>query len=194
MLDRTPLSATCTVTLLLIAHATASSAELSRNGNCEQLADGKPVGWDTYNTMKEWGSLEDGHEGKGVHFIPRDFAPWQKGKNKGRMYTSRALCQGGGNGYTGPNALLHTPDPGVGQEGERGVVAVWCGGGAGRGHSLVRQASHCLRRTNLAHTIAAHRRAMRLPLPSSFPGGRNSSHAGEGITIGYDRTIRLGWS
>ncbi len=33
------------------------------------------------------------------------------------------------------------------------------------GIALPRQASHCLRRTNLASTIAAPRQDMRLPLP-----------------------------
>jgi len=90
---------------LSVVHA----QDISRNGNCEQVENGKPVGWDIYSSVKEWGSLEDGYKGKGVYFVPRDFAPREDEAHKGRMYTSGALCQGGGNGFTGPNALVHSP-------------------------------------------------------------------------------------
>jgi len=107
-----PLSKTlCVVITLLLGFGTAVTAaeDLSHNGNCEQVEEGKPVGWDTYSTPKEWGSLEEGYEGKGVYFIPPDFVPWKEGPNKGRNYTSCALVQGDADGYRGPEALVHEP-------------------------------------------------------------------------------------
>jgi hypothetical protein len=112
MPDKTLIAMVCGVTALLISYAIADGPDLSHNGNCEQVAEGKPSGWDIYAKVEEWGSLQEGYQGKGVYFIPRDFVPWKEGKNKGRMYTSSALCQGSGNGFTGPNAIAHVPNPG----------------------------------------------------------------------------------
>ncbi len=112
MLNRIGLCVMCILALITLSAASLAAEDLSRNGNCEQVENGKPVGWDIYGSAKEWGSLEDGHEGKGAYFIPRDFAPREDDAHKGRMYTSGALCQGGGNGFTGPNALVHTPAAG----------------------------------------------------------------------------------
>ncbi len=102
----------CTIALALtLATAIATAEDISRNGTCEQVENGKPVGWDTYGTAKEWGSLEPGYQGRGVYFIPQDFSAWKAGDNQGRMYTSSALVQGDANGYRGPEALVHEPSP-----------------------------------------------------------------------------------
>ncbi len=88
----------------------AAAEDLARNGNCEEVVDGKPVSWDVYGSPKEWGSVPDGYREKAVYFVPPDFQQRTEGPNKGRNYTSAALVQGDANGYSGPNALVHVPD------------------------------------------------------------------------------------
>ena len=103
------LYATWIVTLLLAAHVAAYGEDLSRNGNCEQVEDGKPVGWGAYLGGVTWGSLEDGYKGKGIYFVPGSFKPIASGDRKGENYTNTGICQGSSNGLSGADALLHTP-------------------------------------------------------------------------------------
>ena len=85
--------------------------ELSHNGNCEQVRDGKPTGWGTYGEVGDWGSLPEGYKGKGVYFIPKPFSPIRSGRRAGEDYQSCALVQGSSNGYCGADAIRVEPCP-----------------------------------------------------------------------------------
>ena len=114
MLKRTIISATCVVTLFLAACGGGYAADISRNGNCEQIADGKLVGWAAYmgfGKILEWGSLAEGHSGKGVYFVPGDWRVLESGKRKGDKHINIALVQGGANGVTGGDAFVSAPHP-----------------------------------------------------------------------------------
>ncbi len=92
--------------LLCLASGIASAQDISRNGNCEQVENGKPVGWGAYDGVGEWGSLQEGYSGKGAYFVPKPFAPIASGERKGEDYQSAALVLGSADGYTGPNAFV----------------------------------------------------------------------------------------
>ncbi len=94
---------------MLLVSAAGAAQDLSRNGNCEQVEDGKPVGWGPYSSLSEWGSLEDGYQGKAVYFIPEPFHPIDSGDRAGENYINCGMVQGSSGGYSGPDAIPHIP-------------------------------------------------------------------------------------
>ena len=107
--NRIALLATCGAALLLAVCAGGYAADISHNGNCEQVENGKPVGWDTFDAVGEWGTLEEGYRGKGLYFTQRDFTPAKYGDRKGEPYRGCAIVQGTSNGDTGETAIVATP-------------------------------------------------------------------------------------
>jgi len=97
--------------LVVFSGSAAVADDLSHNGNCEQVENGKPVGWDTYDAVADWGSLENGYKGKGVYFTQADFTPAKYGDRKGEPYRGCAIVQGTSNGDTGENAIVAVPHP-----------------------------------------------------------------------------------
>jgi hypothetical protein len=104
------LSAVSVVTLLLAACG-GHAADMSHNGNCEQVENGKPVGWGTFDAVGEWGTLAEGYRGRGIYFTQRDFTPAKYGDRKGEPYRGCAIVQGTSNGDTGETAIAATPHP-----------------------------------------------------------------------------------
>jgi len=109
MPDRIRLWLTLLAALFVLAAVASAGEDLSRNGDCEQVKDAKPVGWAPYSSLREWGSLEDGYKGKCVYFVPEGFKPIDSGDRKGENYINCGLVQGSEGGYTGAQALVHTP-------------------------------------------------------------------------------------
>jgi hypothetical protein len=109
MPDRALVSVVCVATLLLAACIGGYAADLSRNGSCEEVKDGKPVGWGPYLGGSSWGSLEDGYKGKGIWFEPGPFSPIESGDRKGENYINTGIVQGSSYGTSGADALVHTP-------------------------------------------------------------------------------------
>ena len=99
--------------VLLLCFSLSSIAlgaeDIARNGNCEQMENGKPVGWGAYCQIGEWGSLEAGYEGKGAYFIPGDYVVEQKGSRKGERSMNCAIVLGSANGTSGPEAYTSEP-------------------------------------------------------------------------------------
>ncbi len=95
----------------VLAVGVAVAEDISDNGDCEQLDNGRVSGWGRYGSVADWGSLAEGYSGKGVYFVPGGFQPFASGVRKGENYTSGAILQGRSNGYTGPNALVNSPGP-----------------------------------------------------------------------------------
>jgi len=94
------------LTLLMLASAVGVADNMAPNGNCEDIADGKPVGWGVYDSVAEWGSLDQGHKGKGAYFVPAPFSPIGAGPRKGEDYRSAALVLGSPDGYNGADAMV----------------------------------------------------------------------------------------
>ncbi len=105
----------CPTTLLLLSVALPiavwAGEDLSRNGNCEIVENGKPVGWGPYLSGVKWGALEAGYEGKGVWFEPEPFKPIDSGDRKGENYVNSGLTQGSSSGTSGADALVVEPPP-----------------------------------------------------------------------------------
>jgi len=97
--------------LIVCAVAAAHADSILPNGNCEQAAEGKPVGWCTYDGVDQWGSLADGYRGKAVYFVPKPFSPIATGARAGEDYQSCGLMCGSSNSYTGSDALTSSPPP-----------------------------------------------------------------------------------
>ncbi len=99
--------------LIVLSAASVAAEDLSRNGNCEQVENAKPVGWGPYSSLSEWGSLDEGYKGKGVYFIPEPFKPIAAGDRAGENYINCGIVQGSSGGYAGKNALVHEPGEGA---------------------------------------------------------------------------------
>jgi len=87
----------------------AGAKDFSRNGDCEQVEAGKPVGWGPYLSGVTWGSLERGWRGKGMWFEPGPFTPIASGDRAGDNYINTGIVQGSSRGTSGRDAIPHTP-------------------------------------------------------------------------------------
>ncbi len=112
MLSRSSLGLMSIFALITLGATSVAAQELSRNGNCEQIENGKPVGWGAYDGVAEWGCLEQGYRGKAAYFVPKPFAPISSGERKGEDYQSAALVLGSRDGYSGADAFVTEPPAG----------------------------------------------------------------------------------
>ncbi|MFO7947892.1 MAG: hypothetical protein R6V19_13895, partial [Armatimonadota bacterium] len=94
-----------------IGMTAVAAQEKAINGSCEEVKDGRPVGWGEYGQIAEWGSLEEGVKGRGVYFIPGDFVPKRSGGHQGESYLNCAIVQGSPSGTNGAEALVNEPGP-----------------------------------------------------------------------------------
>lgn len=100
----------CLVLAVALCAATFCQAEdLSRNGDCGQVEDGKPVGWGPYSSAVQWGTVEDGYRGRGMWFTPGPFGPIATGDRAGENYINTGIVQGSSYGMSGADALVHQP-------------------------------------------------------------------------------------
>ncbi len=100
----------CTGVLVWVTATAGFAAQnVAINGNCEQVENGKPVGWGAYCQIGEWGSLEAGYQGRGAYFIPGDYVVEPGGARKGERSMNCAIVLGSPNGTSGANAYTAEP-------------------------------------------------------------------------------------
>ncbi len=111
MQNHIPLCLTFALVTILASCGSTRAAEVAANGDCEQVENGRPVGWGSYDSVEEWGSLPDGYKGKAVYFVPRPFTPIDSGPRKGEDYRSCAIVYASADGVTGADGLVPERPP-----------------------------------------------------------------------------------
>lgn len=95
--------------ILLLAASESLPQDLSHNGNCEQVENGKPVGWGPYSSGVTWSTLEEGYRGRCMWFTPGPFTAIESGDRAGENYINTGIVHGSSYGMSGRDALVHHP-------------------------------------------------------------------------------------
>lgn len=91
--------------VLVTWSAAVTAEDIGRNSSCEQVANGRPVGWGVYGSLKTWGTLDQGYQGKGAYFVPADFKKIDGGPRPGEEFVSAALVLGSPDGFDGSKGI-----------------------------------------------------------------------------------------